>query len=381
MSLLKQAIVDAANLKEAALKNAEQIILEKYSNEIKSAVDSLLEAEGDELGGLDMGGDEAAADPAAEAPAPEGEAGAEEEEETAFEQENLIPPSYMEGEAITSRDGEFSMDTPGEGDTIDISISPEELAQFLQDVDQNETGQYVDSKLEDFQDQMDDDQVEIDIGQLADLTDDDELGMTDDEEIDLDIEEDDLEGLERMVAEALGVDYTPQPHGHVGGATTEELETAIDMALAKAMSDEAQEENEELKDSLSELEEEVKTLKNENKKFKSVTLQLKDKLEESIITNAKLLYSNRVLISASLNERQKKQIVEALTNAHTVEEARTIYETLQSTVAANKSAPQSLSEAVSRQAGRSSTLPRRAPKKDTLQENALSRMQRLAGIK
>ena len=34
MSLLKQAIVDAANLKEAALKNAEQLILEKYSNEV-----------------------------------------------------------------------------------------------------------------------------------------------------------------------------------------------------------------------------------------------------------------------------------------------------------------------------------------------------------
>ena len=65
-------------------------------------------------------------------------------------------------------------------------------------------------------------------------------------------------------------------------------------------------------------------LREENEKFKSVTLQLKDKLEESIITNAKLLYSNRVLISASLNERQKKQIVEALTKAHTVDEAKTI---------------------------------------------------------
>ena len=45
MSLLKQAIVDAANLKEAALKNAEQLILEKYSNEVKTAIDSLLEQE------------------------------------------------------------------------------------------------------------------------------------------------------------------------------------------------------------------------------------------------------------------------------------------------------------------------------------------------
>ena len=153
------------------------------------------------------------------------------------------------------------------------------------------------------------------------------------------------------------------------------------MALAKALSDEAQEENQELQDALEELEEELDRLRKENKSFKSVTKQLKDKLEESIVTNAKLLYSNRVLISASLNERQKKQIVEALTKAHTVEEAKTIYETLQSTVAAKKSAPQSLSEAVNRKAGRSSTLPRRKPERETLNESALTRMQRLAGIK
>ena len=44
-SLLEQAIVDAKALKEAALKNAEQLILEKYSNEVKTAIDSLLEQE------------------------------------------------------------------------------------------------------------------------------------------------------------------------------------------------------------------------------------------------------------------------------------------------------------------------------------------------
>ena len=64
MSLLKQAIVDAANLKEAALKNAEQLILEKYSNEIKTAVDTLLEQE--EEGGLDLGADAGAETPAEE---------------------------------------------------------------------------------------------------------------------------------------------------------------------------------------------------------------------------------------------------------------------------------------------------------------------------
>jgi len=34
-SLLEQAIVDASALKEAALKNAESAVLEKYSGEVK----------------------------------------------------------------------------------------------------------------------------------------------------------------------------------------------------------------------------------------------------------------------------------------------------------------------------------------------------------
>ena len=107
---------------------------------------------------------------------------------------------------------------------------------------------------------------------------------------------------------------------------------------------------------------------------------MKEKVEIVNVSNAKLLYINKTLESDSLNERQKKQIVEALTKAHTVEEAKTIYETLQSTVAA-KSVPQSLSEAINRQSGRSSTLPRRSRQKESLNESALTRMQRLAGIK
>ena len=42
-SMLEQAVIDAEALKEAALKNAEQSVLEKYSGEIKNAVQSLLE--------------------------------------------------------------------------------------------------------------------------------------------------------------------------------------------------------------------------------------------------------------------------------------------------------------------------------------------------
>ena len=64
--MLEQAIIDAEALKEAALKNAEELIIEKYSREIKEVVDTLLEQPEEELGlgdeepgglGGDLGGD------------------------------------------------------------------------------------------------------------------------------------------------------------------------------------------------------------------------------------------------------------------------------------------------------------------------------------
>ena len=42
-NLLKEAVVDAKALREAALKNAESAIIDKYSNEVRSTLDKLLE--------------------------------------------------------------------------------------------------------------------------------------------------------------------------------------------------------------------------------------------------------------------------------------------------------------------------------------------------
>ena len=44
-SMLEQAIVDAQALREAALKNAEQTLIEKFTPQIKEAVESLLEGD------------------------------------------------------------------------------------------------------------------------------------------------------------------------------------------------------------------------------------------------------------------------------------------------------------------------------------------------
>ena len=44
-SMLEQAIVDAQALREAALKNAEQALIEKFAPQIKEAVETLLETD------------------------------------------------------------------------------------------------------------------------------------------------------------------------------------------------------------------------------------------------------------------------------------------------------------------------------------------------
>ena len=58
-NLLERAIIDAKALKEAALKNAEQLVIEKYSVEVKEAMNQILEDEtADAMDDL-FGGDEA----------------------------------------------------------------------------------------------------------------------------------------------------------------------------------------------------------------------------------------------------------------------------------------------------------------------------------
>ena len=65
-NLLKEAIVDAKALRDSALKNAENIVMTKYSQEVKKTLEQLLEQ--DEMG-MELGGDLAA--PGVEAPADE----------------------------------------------------------------------------------------------------------------------------------------------------------------------------------------------------------------------------------------------------------------------------------------------------------------------
>ena len=90
--MLQEAIIDAEALKEAALRNAEQAIIEKYESEIKSAVTTLLEAPEDELGLEDPLGMDLGMEPGME----DDEAVADQIAPAATDGENLCPCPYLE---------------------------------------------------------------------------------------------------------------------------------------------------------------------------------------------------------------------------------------------------------------------------------------------
>jgi len=137
---------------------------------------------------------------------------------------------------------------------------------------------------------------------------------------------------------------------------------------------------------INELHETVKILTQQNKQLESVLSKLENHLDETSLSNAKLLYQNRTLSDASLNERQKSKIVEAIANAESPKEAKTLHETLKATVGSvpvGRKAPQSLSESVNRRSNLSSMLNSRQNINES-KESAdpfMEKMQRLAGIK
>ena len=381
-TLLEQAIIDAEALKEVALKNAETRILEKYSTEVKGMLNSLLEQEeeedpfgdlggeegGDELGGdlgggMDMGGEEAP---------PEDEPVVKD-----------MPDAFADGEKLCP--------CPDEDEEIEIDFN--DLAKQLQDEEPGE-------------EEMIDREEEFGLGGGEEEEEEEGMGAL-------------MESFEELIAQALSEEVTfdgdVSPSGY-GGATTEEIEEAEMFATAKALANADEKDTKEVKDATveeivtgtKESEEkeaeferqkahlteriayfraetedqldEIKALTRNNKALNKRISKLQEQVLKVNLANAKLLYTNKAMGNASLNERQKIKIVESISLASSVDEAKTIYETLQSTVssATTRRAPNSLSEAVNR--GRTPTLFAGRRKEEPEADLASDRWRVLAGI-
>jgi|DEB0MinimDraft_3_1074331.scaffolds.fasta_scaffold00634_8 hypothetical protein len=389
-SLLGEAIVDAKALRESALKNAESTIIEKYSDEVKKTLEALLEQEEDLAAGLDA------------APTETPDLGLGEEEAAPADTEvteDEVPLAATDD--FSQNEGDNLSDLPNSGEEVELNIdlgalqeSIEQLAKTLEEdeeveIDLNEEGakpDYLDlDKDGDKEEPMKKaakDAKEMKEEMDVDVEDDAAKAEADDEQMD-DLEEEvDADALVDAIMEKLTADMGFDLSGWAGRPTSQ-LKDEQEMELAAEASDDTLEEDddseEDLNESLTELEDENNSLKAQLDKYKQVVEEIKENLYEVNLSNARLLYTNRVLRNTSLNERQKDKIVDAISSAGSVAEAKTIFETLQSAVEAKpKHSPQSLSEAI----GHKASVIRATRKEAAQPQDAFSdRMRRLAGIK
>ena len=243
-TLLEQAIIDAQELRDAALKNAESTILEKYNNEVKNVVETLLEQEEEMMGAM------------------------EEPAFAAAEEEEMCPcPDKEEEEVVT-----FSLD---------------DLKKMADELEGEPEGQ---------------EDLMADLG--MEPTEDEEEALPLQEELELVEEEVELdEAAIKELVEELVVDVMPVKTGWL--ATPQgEMQYAEELELARLAGTEAQEQMKALKDAHDRLTITNESLTSDNKKLVEGILALKEKVEETLLENAKLLYMNQALNSSSLNERQ-----------------------------------------------------------------------------
>jgi len=407
-SMLEQAIVDAKALREAALKNAEQSLIEKYAPQIKEAVDSILES--DEISEKFMKGKKVQYEGNTYEVVSESEDGKiaivrEGEKphlvlETDLQEaeEEIIQEEEIGGPSVAGSAPGASFEPPSANNSM-VDMEQEVLMSF-KEKDPSAEGMFnldlEDIKAEMAQEDTDPSDPAGPSDVLSDLgiSDDGDEGETEGDELglDLNLQEqlvDEIASLlndtpeENILEEELIVDTSAQKDGTFQ-TNQELLEYQRDLELAKMESTKYKEENEVLEKKLKELQENFKKLRLKNKQYKDVVEKINEKLNETLLSNAKLLYSNKTLSDASLNERQKTKIVEAIAKAKTPEEAKTLCEALNATVTSGndkKTGPRTLSESVQRKSNLSGILPRRNRQDNEKQHTFADHMKKLAGIK
>ena len=204
-------------------------------------------------------------------------------------------------------------------------------------------------------------------------------------EEDVSIDEDLLEEL----AETLAMDYEAQPDGGFANGQMKPTNAFHDTEMVQEIAAEIEEyaaeqgkKNDKLQKENKQLEEKLKKTAAVNKKLMEAVGQIKQKFESVHLMNAKLFYINKALMDASMNERQREQIVESINNVDSIESAKIVFEALRSTVGtSNNRGPKSLSEAVNKRNSSSILLhSRKKEEKTNNTDDFTMRMRRLAGI-
>ena len=234
-SLLEQAIIDATALKEAALKNAEAAVLEKYAPEVKKAVESLLEQPEDPMAAPPM-----AADPMAAA-------GSE------MSADDIDAP-------LAATEGEEMCGCPDEEESEEMVIDFDELSKYVKGEKPQDDQQALAAELPPLQEknelEIEDALIDAILEKFPDLTGDGKITQADilkGRGVDLDDEDDDEEKEKKVdeeldedaltdIVEKMVVDMAQRKTGWLG-VSEDTAKHELELELARQQSTEFQEEN------------------------------------------------------------------------------------------------------------------------------------------
>lgn len=363
-NLLKEAIADADAIKKLAIENAKASLNEAFDSKIKSMLSARLEEEADDL-----------------------EEEYEEEDEKSQDEAkkgHQEPDEDNEG-GESDHDADNKEDEADEAFNIDAILAEMEKdgAEDSQEEDEDDEAYHgkdeakgAEEKTDDMEDEEDADQEEA------------PKGGEEGGDSETDIDEIDIEAL---LNELKGEEEDDEAY-HGKESMDEE-------------SEDEEEEDQEEKDEVKTLEEEMMSLLEKMKQAKAAkaakakkmekpeteelqeikrqAAELTQKVNETNLINAKLLYLNKILRKYNLSEQQKLKVIGAFDKANTINEAKIVHESLdQAFSVKNENVKGGIKESIGFASSAAGTSTKRVITEGVIEnvDKQVSRWQKLAGI-
>ncbi len=300
VDLLKDAIADADAIKKIAVENAKNALSEAFDSKVKSMLAAKLQEEAEE----------------------ELEEEYEEEQDEAKKDKKEVEPEIEEKEKESDSDESFDIDAILAEMEEEEEEEADEAAKPKEEEEEEEADEAAKPKEEEEEEETDEN-VDLDalISELTEEEGEEEEESEEEEEKSADEstsvdEYSGLSGAEQgMLAAALGVGapVAVALGKYLGGKIADVVK---DIKAAKA-----KEKTKDQPSMPSSAQEELQEIRKQAK-------ELAQKVNETNLINAKLLYLNKVLRSHNLTENQKVKVVAAFDKATSVKEAKIVYESL-----------------------------------------------------
>ena len=403
--LLKEAIADAKTVKETAIANAKLALEEAFTPFLKDQLSAKLQ---------EMDKDEDDVKEEVEA--------VEEMDAPSFERKNS-PAGDSLKDLAPKKVGQSTVQEDKKEELDEEEINLDELLAELEDSKDLSEDARTDAEEEGYKDGMKDEKEDLEEDARTDAEEegykdgekDEKEDMEDemDEEIDLeDMSEDDLKGFIEDVIKDMVAAGEIEPgdefvEDEVEVEDVEDVEVEDDVDVDIEIDEAKKKEGEEVKEAKEEekVDEgysnkdgdkddsptEIKSQRGRFSKSGDVSEELetalaeintlKDELNEVNLLNAKLLYTNKIFKAKNLNESKKIKVLKAFDKAKNVEQAKTIFETLNEGITSSVTTP-TINESVKKgAASKASGLEPKATKQPIIESNDVyNRMRKLAGL-